>query len=293
MRRGTTRLSNAVIGGAPLVPKRPRAAEKGAAAPLQHETLPIQTTQDVETEESATRRRKIRRTSTTASSLVPERLCFFLSEPACHLRVCTSGYHYDHWHVSGSIYDGISEKQEFSRYSAEFDCVELNATFYRWFRDGVFEGWKARAAAVRPSFQYIVKAHQFYTHWKRLNVDDQFKESWGRFWQSCQLLGEHLGPVLFQFPENFKLHPSPAKQTKKRGGKEENQAPAGEEPPQSNLARLEALGAVLPSDGRFVFEFRDSSWFCEEVYEVLRRHNWCLALVEVSGKGLGLDDNGK
>lgn len=39
-----------------------------------------------------------------------------------------------------------------------------------------------RAAAVRPSFTYVVKASQFYTHRKRLNVDDAFKESWGRFW---------------------------------------------------------------------------------------------------------------
>lgn len=30
-----------------------------------------------------------------------------------------------------------------------------------------------------------------------------------------------------------------------------------------------------------MFEFRDISWYCAEVYEVLRQHDWCLALVDV------------
>lgn len=39
-----------------------------------------------------------------------------------------------------------------------------------------------RAAAARPSFEYVVKAPQLYSHRKRLHVDDAFRESWGRFW---------------------------------------------------------------------------------------------------------------
>lgn len=35
---------------------------------------------------------------------------------------------------------------------------------------------------MRPTFEYVVKAQQFYTHRKRLNTDDAFAESWGRFW---------------------------------------------------------------------------------------------------------------
>ena len=303
MRRGATRLASAAKEPPLSVPKRSRGAavspsHQGPSVPTEG---PIFLNQNSETEEEhPSRRRKGRRASTNCPSFTPpERLCFYLSEPASQLRVCTSGYHYDHWHVPGSFYDGISEKLEFPRYSAEFDCVELNATFYRWFKDAVFEGWRARAAAIRPSFEYVIKAHQFYTHWKRLNVDDKFKESWEKFWRSCQLLGPHLGPVLFQFPENFKLHPSSPKRTKIR--KRKNEGPGDEEEkeeehqgtPPSNLARLEALGEILSPDCRAVFEFRHSSWFSEEVYEVLRRHNWCLALVETSGKGLGEDNGGK
>lgn len=35
---------------------------------------------------------------------------------------------------------------------------------------------------MRPSFQYVVKASNMYTHKKRLNVDDNFRASWANFW---------------------------------------------------------------------------------------------------------------
>lgn len=47
-----------------------------------------------------------------------------------------------------------------------------------------------RASAVRPTFEYVVKAQQFYTHRKRLNIDDAFTESWGCFWVGGLSLGD-------------------------------------------------------------------------------------------------------
>lgn len=44
---------------------------------------------------------------------------------------------------------------------------------------------------------------------------------------------------------------------------------------------------VLPAGERFAFEFRDASWFCREVYDVLARHNWCLAITVLTGADLG------
>jgi uncharacterized protein YecE (DUF72 family) len=51
-----------------------------------------------------------------------------------------------------------------------------------------------------------------------------------------------LGPVLFQLPPNFKL----------------------------DLPRFEKFLRDLPTHLRTVFEFRHPSWFCEEVYTMLR-----------------------
>lgn len=41
---------------------------------------------------------------------------------------------------------------------------------------------------------------------------------------------------------------------------------------------------LLPPGERFVFEFRDPSWFCREVYDVLRQHDWCLAIAHCTGE---------
>ena len=44
--------------------------------------------------------------------------------------------------------------------------------------------------------------------------------------------------------------------------------------------RLAAYLALLPADLRFTFEFRHSSWFADEVYDLLRGHNAALCLAE-------------
>lgn len=189
-----------------------------------------------------------------------------------NIRLCTSGYNYKHWHEAGSFYEDLPVSAEFSKYSAVFNTVELNATYYGWFKEETFDKWRERANSARSSFMYIVKASSLYTHKKRLKVDDYFIDSWHRFWNRCQRLDKHLGPVLFQLPENFALYP----QTDSRGRRKSKST-------ESNLPRLQALAELLPRDGRFVFEFRHKSWFCQEVYDIFRKNNWCLALIDVSG----------
>lgn len=193
--------------------------------------------------------------------------CFSLSGMGPRIRICTSGYVYAGWHSPGSYYEGVPRKSdaEFARYAQDFDTVELNGTFYSWHSPSTFESWRQRADNVRPSFQYALKASQFYTHKKRMNIDAYFKESWKRFYDDrVLLLKNHLGPVIFQFPSTFHRYA-------RQGAVD-------------NLERLRMLGnEVLPRDGRFVFEFRDKSWFCDEVYDVMREFDWCLALVDVTG----------
>jgi uncharacterized protein YecE (DUF72 family) len=185
--------------------------------------------------------------------------CSFLFSTLC--RFGTSGYIYN-WTKPGSFYHNVPDNYKFEFYSSEFDTVELNATFYRWFQEPVWDKWRTRADASRPSFEYIIKSHQFYTHMKRLNIDAKFEESWRRFYACCQRLDNHLGPILFQFPESFHKEPK-------------------------TLSRLDALGNLLDPNGKFVFEFRHNSWFCTETYNLLKKYNWCLAMAVVSGTKKG------
>ena len=130
---------------------------------------------------------------------------------------------------------------EFSYYCTKFNSVELNNPFYRVPEDSVLVNWKLRA---EEAFEYTVKANQYFSHQKRLNVDDAFVSKWQHFWQKCQLLRPYVGPVLFQFPPNFELTKAGASPT---------------------WERIQRLTAVLPMGEKFAFEFRHPSWFCEEV----------------------------
>ena len=55
---------------------------------------------------------------------------------------------------------------------------------------------------------------------------------------------EHLGPILFQLPPKMKI----------------------------NLERLETFLKLLPRDVTSVFEFRNTSWYVPETYDLLGRH---------------------
>eukprot|EP00884_Botryococcus_braunii_P015479 jgi/Botrbrau1/2614/Bobra.145_1s0035.1 len=191
--------------------------------------------------------------------------CFDVT--ASQIRIGTSGYSYSSWHKPGMAFypKGIGRTQELSYYAKGFDTVELNGTFYRWHAESTFQNWRKNAEAIRPSFQYVVKAPRTFTHMKRLNVDGDWVDKWQRYWETrvCELK-PHLGAVLFQFPTTV-----------------ERDKPAKKGDSRTNLQALAALGKVLQKGERFVFEFRHPSWFCQEVYEVLRTNDWCLAAVHL------------
>jgi uncharacterized protein YecE (DUF72 family) len=47
-----------------------------------------------------------------------------------------------------------------------------------------------------------------------------------------------------------------------------------------DLERLEAFLEPLPSDTRYAFEFRDASWFVDDVYALLGEHGASLCVAE-------------
>ncbi|CAF5127300.1 unnamed protein product [Rotaria sp. Silwood1] len=90
---------------------------------------------------------------------------------------------------------------------------------------------------------------------KKLNIDEVWIDRWEQFWNKCLLLQSHLGPLLLQFPPGFKKT-------------------------LTTTSRFHDLAKVLPQHGKFAFEFRDSSWFCDEIYEVMKKYNWCLCVID-------------
>jgi uncharacterized protein YecE (DUF72 family) len=157
-----------------------------------------------------------------------------------------SGWNYASWR--GGIYPpGLPSRRWLERYGELFDTVEVNATFYRLLKRETAARWLTQTP---PEFLFAVKASRYLTHIRRLA---DVSTGIARFYDGIAPLRDagRLGPVLWQLPANFTR----------------------------DERRLAALLAELPP-GRHAFEFRDPSWFVDEVYELLRAHGACLVFAD-------------
>jgi uncharacterized protein YecE (DUF72 family) len=160
----------------------------------------------------------------------------------------TSGWHYKHW--KGTFYPGeIKETEHFSYYQNHFNTVEINNSFYHLPAAKTFRQWKE---ATPPKFIFAVKASRFITHMKKLNVD---KKAVSLFLSRANKLDKKLGPVLFQLPPNWKI----------------------------NRERLKLFLKILPGKYRYTFEFRNPSWYNEEILDLLKAFNCAFCIYELEG----------
>ena len=134
-------------------------------------------------------------------------------------------------------------------YAEHFKTVELNNSFYHLPTIKSFENWRE---TVPNDFVFAVKASRFITHMKKLKAP---KTSTEKFFVPVEKLREKLGPILFQLPPRWKV----------------------------NLERLSEFLDAMPKEYRFAFEFREASWFNDEVYEVLHRHKAALCIYHMAG----------
>ena len=111
--------------------------------------------------------------------------------------VGTSGYSYPAW--KGSFYPEKTPARQFLNfYATRFRSVEVNATFSRMPATSVLEGW---AAQVPDDFRFVLKAPRGITHIRRLK---EVAEPVATFLTAAGTLKQRLGPLLLQFPPNFK-----------------------------------------------------------------------------------------
>jgi len=165
-----------------------------------------------------------------------------------HIWVGLSGWSYANWR--GALYPAALASREYlAFYAREFMTTEINSSFYHVPRPQTYERW---AAQVPPGFVFAVKANRVLTHTRRLQ---EVEEPWQRFAQAVRALGLHCGPILFQFPPSFRRA-------------------------EQRLADFLQLARGSAAELRLVFEFRHASWFTEEIYRLLRRHDVALCLAD-------------
>jgi uncharacterized protein YecE (DUF72 family) len=158
--------------------------------------------------------------------------------------VGTSGWQYASWR--GRFYPpGLPQRGWLAHYATRFPVVEVNNSFYMLPRAETFLRWREETP---EGFLFAVKANRFITHIRRLR---EAGDPVALFWSRATLLGDKLGPVLFQLPPNFRADP----------------------------ALLAEFLGLLPAGMRAAFEFREPSWWRDEVYDLLDRSGaaWVLA----------------
>jgi len=163
------------------------------------------------------------------------------------LRVGCSGWQYRHWREN--LYVGLPLKRWFAHYSSVFDTVEINNSFYRLPDASTFARWRDLAP---PGFLYAVKASRFLTHMKKLKDPE---DPLARFFDRARELKQHLGPVLYQLPPGWR----------------------------KDTARLQHFLRTLPAGVRHTIEFRDPSWYADDVLALLRAHDVALCLHDMRG----------
>ena len=115
------------------------------------------------------------------------------------VRIGISGWTYPPWR--GVFYPkGLPQKRELEYAASQFTSLEINGTFYGMQRPDTFADWADRAP---DNFVFAVKAPRFITHIRRLR---DAATPLANFIASGLLrLGPKLGPILWQFPPNFRF----------------------------------------------------------------------------------------
>jgi uncharacterized protein YecE (DUF72 family) len=158
-----------------------------------------------------------------------------------------SGYSFKEW--KGSFYpEDMKPEQMLAYYGERLPTVEINNTFYRMPKTDTLENW---VASTPEGFRFAIKASRRITHMARIKAESS-AEPVAFLYRNLASLGPKRGAVLFQLPPNLK----------------------------KDLPRLVEFLHLLPADHRAAFEFREPSWFADDVYDALKQAGAALCLSE-------------
>ncbi len=148
-------------------------------------------------------------------------------------------------------------KDELAYYSTQFNCIELNATFYRIFPAETYQKWKEKTP---ENFMFFPKIVQNVSHLRRLN--EQAYPILDEYLGVTSQLGEKLGTIFLQMHNNF--------------------AP-------KDFDRVVQFVEKWPKELRLAIEFRHTDWFndekvAQELYHLLQENNIANILVDTAGR---------
>lgn len=154
--------------------------------------------------------------------------------------VGTSGWSFPHW--KGILYpEELPPSDWLNYYSGNFNCVEVNSTFYRSFSASTYRKW---ARSVPEDFKFILKLPQEITHKERLaGVRNEILD----FLNRLSPIAEKVALILMQLPPSYKVV----------------------------LSNFEESISLIREKFPLAVEFRNKYAFSEEVLDILVEHNCC------------------
>ena len=154
------------------------------------------------------------------------------------------------------------DKSRLHYYASLFNSVEVNSIFYKLPRSSTVVNWRE---SVPDDFRFTFKVSKTITHVKGLSfavkdVDD--------FIKTVENIDNKKGCLLAQFPPSLKIEKLDQLQK-----------------------LLEALGeATHNNQWRIAMEFRNSSWYEREVYQLLEEFNVSMVIHDIPASATPLNE---
>jgi uncharacterized protein YecE (DUF72 family) len=193
------------------------------------------------------------------------------------IRVGISGWTYAPWR--GAFYPkGLKREQELAYAASHVRAIEINGTFYGMQRPDAFESWAEQVAA---EFLFAVKGPRYITHILRLR---DARVPLANFLASGLLrLRGHLGPILWQFPPNFRFDPARIAPFLSMLPRDTSQAAALGRKHDDKLRAPAWLDLDIVRPMRHALEIRHESFRCQEFIDLLRAYNVALVCADSVG----------
>ncbi len=164
----------------------------------------------------------------------------------------TSGYYYKSW--IPNYY--MNSKMLLEKYSHDFNTVEINSTFYRLPSRNMIKKW---GNCCGNNFLFSIKVNKFITHYAKLGNIYQFLK---KFFSKFEPIKDKIGCFLFQFPKSFKFNDKTYDRF-------------------TTLLLFEKdirRNHLIHHKTRLVFEFRNRSFFNEEMYNLFKLNKWAFVI---------------
>ncbi|MPS72744.1 MAG: DUF72 domain-containing protein [Chryseobacterium sp.] len=161
-----------------------------------------------------------------------------------------SGFYNTDW--KGSLYPENSQNKDFLKlYSQTFDTVEINSTFYRKPTAKTLQRWNDETP---KDFKFFIKIPKTISH---SGYSESKKDEFSDF---CNYINENIGNklagFLIQFPASFHCTDD----------------------------NMKWLIGTLTDDFLIAVEFRHTSWWNEEVFDLFKKYQWIFCGVSFPGK---------